>query len=644
MRNISSAQEIVIYVPEKGAAKEYPLYSGLPTKHRIKVPLVIDAPYMLTTSREEIESGSQLWNGLVKNEMYTAILSVFGQLKHSERSKLLRYIRFMPRRQGTQTVYINDLSDCTYLNDNCYLTSIKNAAILPTYDANIFVSAQSRGAFRYPEVANYLFSGGYFGNIPKHTVLDIPKDETNEAVLNAINCSEVPFSKSYPVISLYASSFIKDAEFRQRLYSYLLTAPPEYRNSIKDLAIIPVYSVSGDQTEYISWQDEVLFVKKHCAKSEHNYYILNENFLPKADCEKIFGENVNEMNAEWERNRYNDGLRDIVRGNNTEEIYHYLLSQFASGAFQKYRSQEILLGMKDMIPLRNQLGKIVDTGLFICEEVTGFFQSPIILSMSVHDECKRLAEYLKCTSLSNIHYQDITSDADLTADDIEDFNTDYFANGEEILRNYYRDGKLSDDLVAEYGLEYIAMQTSQDDEYLEFPDDPIKNLAKLRSHIQNELRTPKKIVKVKVERTVSKYRDSSGNMYSLEDNSVRKQTLAIYTPEGIHGRCFCQLCRKVKPYEFMEVNNIIAEPEYFFHQTRVALCLECSKQFEAIRWSNTHSKKQGQGDPFLSAIRDTPIGNAGHVDVLLTKSTGKTIRFTATHLAEIQEILRAAIK
>lgn len=642
LRSISPKQKIVIYVPDKGAAKEYPLYSGLPTKHRIKVPLVIDAPFMLTTSREEIESGSQLWNTRVKNEMYSAILSVFEVLKHSERSKLLRYIRFVPRRQGTQTVYINDISDCPYLNDDYYLTAIRNAKILPTFDTSVFVSSQSCSAFRYPEVANYLFSSGCFGNVPKHTVLDIPKDDANDAVLNAINCAEVSFSKAYPVISRYADSFIKDAEFRQRLYSYLLTAPLEYRNSVKELAIIPVYSVSGEQTEFIPWQDDVLFVKKHCTKSEHNYYILNENFLSKADCEKIFGENVNEMNAEWERNRYNDGLRELVRGNNTAEIYRYLLTQFASGAFQKYRSQEILLGMKDMIPLKNQLGEIVDTELFVCEEVTGFFQSPIILSLSVHDECKKFAEYLKCASLSTIHYQDITVDADLTADDIEDFNTDYFKNGEEILRNYYRDGRLSDDLVAEHGLEYIAMQSSQDDEYLEFPDDPVKNLAKLRSHIQNELRTPKKIVKVKVERTVHKYMDSYGNMHGLEDNPVRKQTLSIYTPEGIHGRCFCQMCRKVKPFELMEVNNIIAEPEFFFHQTRVALCLECSKNFEAIRLSNARRKKGGQVDPFLTAIRNAVIGTAGHVDVPITKE--KTIRFTATHLAEIQEILRAITK
>lgn len=186
------------------------------------------------------------------------------------------------------------------------------------------------------------------------------------------------------------------------------------------------------------------------------------------------------------------------------------------------------------------------------------------------------------------------------------------------------------------------MQSSQDDEYLEFPEAPVKNIISLRNYIQNELRHPKKIVKVKVERTVHKYQDASGNLYGLEENQVRKQTLSIYSPEGIHGRCFCQMCRKVKPYDLMEVNNLITDPKYFFPQTRVALCLECSKHFEAIRFSNARLKNGGQGDPFLAAIQRATIGTAGCVDVPITKE--KTVRFTATHLAEIQEILRTMPK
>lgn len=642
LRSISANQHIVIYVPEKGAAKEYPLYCGLPTKHRIKVPLVIDAPFMLTTSREEIESGSPLWNVWIKNEMYTAMLSVFEKLKHTERAKLLRFIKFVPRRQGTQTVYINDFSDCAYLNDYDYLDAVKSAEILPTFDPNIFVSARKNTAWRYPEVANYLFMGGEFGNVPRHTALDIPKDDTYDAILNAICCPEATFSKVFPVIMTYADSFVKDGEFRQRLYSFLLTAPQEYRDAIKQLCIIPVYTTGGEQTDFIPWEEDVLFVKKHCAKSEHNYYILNENFLSKPDCEKIFGENINEMNAEWERSRYNDGLRDLIHGSDVEEIYEYLLREFLMGTFYKYRSQEILVGMREVIPLKNQLGEITDTALFVCEEVTGYFQSRIVLEMSVHDECKRFAEYLKCPSLSSIHYQDISSTADLTEDDIDDFRTDYFLNGEEILRNFYRDGRLSDALVEEYGLEYIAMQSSQDDEFLQFPEEPVKNWPMLRTHILNQMRNPRRIVKVKVERTVHKYKDATGNLFGIDDRDVRNQTLRIYTPEGIYGRCFCQMCRKVKPYDFMEVNNILYEPEFYFHQTRVALCLECSKRFEAIRFSNAQRRKQGTEDPFVGALKQVAIGNGGTVDIPIGKD--EHIRFTATHLAEIQEILRAIPK
>lgn len=143
----------------------------------------------------------------------------------------------------------------------------------------------------------------------------------------------------------------------------------------------------------------------------------------------------------------------------------------------------------------------------------------------------------------------------MTGDDIEDLSDDYFANGEEIIRNFYRDGKLSDDLVAEYRLEYIAMQTSQDDDYLEFPEKPVRNIEKLRQHIRSQLKNPIKIIAVKVERTVHRGKDAHGREVGIDDRNIRKRTLEIYTPEGVHGRCFCQMCRKVKPYDLMDCQS-----------------------------------------------------------------------------------------
>ena len=640
LRSISKVQNIVCYVPDRSAG-DYPLYCGLPTKHRIKMPIVIDAPFMLTTSREEIDSGSYRWNNKIRSEMYATILSVIEQLKHEERHKVLRFLKFLPQRQGNQTVYANGVSDCEYLNRYDFLTDVRNANILPTFDKNVFVSATSRAAFRYPEAVNYLFSINCFGAIEAKAALDIPEDDLYTPNINALNCPQASFEKIIPLLREYADRHVKEDSFREKLYLCLQNAPEQYHEEFKKLSIIPVYSKSGDRTEYIEWKDDVVFVKKDCTKSEHNYYILNESQLSKSICERIFNVDINKMDMEWERSRYNDGLREIVRGTNIVATYNYLLSEYFKDSFTKYQSKEILKGMRDIIPLKNQLGEIVDNELFICTEVSGYFQSNIILAVSVHDECKGLAEYLGCSSLESIHYQDLHHIESLTGDDIDDLSADYFVNGEEILRSFYRDGKLSEDLIGKYGLGYIALQYSQEDDDLEFPEKPVRNLEKLKSHIRSELENPIKIITVKVERTVHKGQDSYGRVFGLDDKNIRNRTLEIYTPDGAHGRCFCQMCRKVKPYDLMEVNNILAEPKYYFAQTRVALCLECSKLFEAIRLSNAQKSKLGEENGFITAIKKAKIGVGGCVDIPIGK---EKIRFTATHLAEVQELLRSMPK
>ena len=88
---------------------------------------------------------------------------------------------------------------------------------------------------------------------------------------------------------------------------------------------------------------------------------------------------------------------------------------------------------------------------------------------------------------------------------------------------------------------------------------------------------------VKVERTVQKGQNKNGTMFDLGINDARDGAMRIYTPEGAHNRCFCQMCRKVKPYRLIEVNNIEIRPKYYFPQLRISLCLECSKRFEYLR-------------------------------------------------------------
>ena len=92
------------------------------------------------------------------------------------------------------------------------------------------------------------------------------------------------------------------------------------------------------------------------------------------------------------------------------------------------------------------------------------------------------------------------------------------------------------------------------------------------------------------------------------------------------------MCLKPKPYMLMEVNNLELKPKYYFHQTRVALCLECSKRFEAMR------EKNNIREEYLKAICCANISYEGKVEIPIGHED--TLTFTATHLAEVQEILK----
>lgn len=81
------------------------------------------------------------------------------------------------------------------------------------------------------------------------------------------------------------------------------------------------------------------------------------------------------------------------------------------------------------------------------------------------------------------------------------------------------------------------------------------------------------------------------------------------------------------------MNNIEQEPDYYFPQLRIALCLECSKKFEILR--NNRSVRES----FIESIEETTVSPSdGTVEISIGDQ--ETIKFTGKHFAEIQEILR----
>ncbi len=641
-RAITPNQQIVCYVPDKSSVSDYPLYTGLPTKHRIRIPMVIDAPFELTTSREEIETDCAAWNNIIRAEMYDAIVEVIHARKAEDRANVLRFARVRYQISGNQRMYVNDLSDLQYLNNFDYLTRLRSEKILPTFDRETFAAVSRKTAYRYPEAAILLLkelSTADYGALRPETVLD-PKPESVskeqkeriDAIFNALACEDAPFAQVFPLLQRHAEDLVENEDFRNCLYDYLQDAPDDFLVDLMDMKIIPVYGRTGG-TQYISWEDDAIFVKKDVHISDKSYWVLNETLLSKAMCERMLGVNINEMNAEWERGRYRSVLQEFIRGNDISGIYKYLVTEFATGALQRNDCLGILLQLKEVIPLKNELGEIIDTELFLCDQPCGYFPVDMLRRIIVHRECAGLAAYIKCRNLSDIHYDDIVHYEDLTADDIEALQDDYFAHSEEILRGFYRDGYLSDELLTEYDLAYLGMGRP-DESYTEysFPEKPVRDRAQLIQHVETALEDPVTIFTAKVERSILKGRRSNGVTFELSGNDARGNTLQIYTPEGAKKIAFCQMCRRLKPYMLMEVNNLERKPKYYFHQTRVALCLECSKRFEALR------EKNNIREEYLKAIRNANVSAEGKVEIPVGRED--TLTFTATHLAEVQELLK----
>ena len=628
-------QRIVCLVPDiKINSLDFVLYNGLPTLHKLKIPMMIDAPFELTTSRDRINEGKLKWNSLIKNEVYNAISNVIEKLKFTERSAVLRFINYNPRRYGTLTVYENETSDCSFLNEYDFISHLKKCDILPTFDQRCFVSPFSKKANRYPEVANILFRKSQYAGIKPATIIEVKTSEYDSA-LSALGCEELPFNKVFPIIEFASNtSVLSDEDFRKKLYEYLclVTVLESYKDRLRKLPIIPVFGKNSGTTVYKKWSNDSIFVKQGATVSGSNYDVLNEKILSKAACELIFNVTINEMNAEWEHNRYNEKLKTILQGNNKHEIYTYLLNEFRSGELQRHNSFDTLYARADLIPLKNEMGDIVKTKLYLCERPVDYFTVKVIKQLIVHSECKALARFLRYESLKDIHYDNINYFNNLTADDVDELQDDYFTNSEEILRGFYRANLLSDELMTEKDLEYITISPNLDSQFYQFPEDQVGNRQRLNEHIQKLFNNPVKVVTVEVQRKIKQGKKMDGTTFSLDIGEARERALHTYTPAGAKKECFCQMCKRVKPYSLMEVNNIEIKPKYFFSEMRLALCLECSKRFEFLR-GNTSNRTD-----FIDRIKREVINLQKTIVIPLGKNY--KITFTAKHLAEIQEILK----
>lgn len=148
----------------------------------------------------------------------------------------------------------------------------------------------------------------------------------------------------------------------------------------------------------------------------------------------------------------------------------------------------------------------------------------------------------------------------------------------------------------------------------------------MQNVLRNRIRIEKRIVERQIPYGVP---ENGGKEFLIDNQDVRAIALNRYKPAP--GYSVCQMCREAKDVKYMEVNNIQVEPEYYWEECGVSLCLICSKHFEELRRNNAIREH------FYREIMDADCSSAEPIEVHIGNDT---LIFGQTHIGEIQEILK----
>ncbi len=619
-RVVSSEQRICCYIPKNYKAEKYSLYVGLPTVVECNVPLIIDAPFELTTSRDNVIECR--WNEYVRDAIYKAIFELMEYKKESERIDVFRYVKFTSQNDNFSYSNFSD----TYLNRFNWTDRLKKANILPVLNTNEFVSIKSKNCIIVPEVISYIYKNTDTKNSSTAVIIDTYKKTQYIPLLKAIGCRTSSIRENLSCIKKVSEELINDEKFRKVLYSYLLNFSTQQEiksnglyDMVKQLPIFPIRTSSG--VRYESYSNNIY---THDTKiSDKNFKILETKILDYSDAQKFVGPNdrINELTQGEYDSIYQNNLIAYIESNRTDkEIAIYVLNEYKNNSENFNKCHNTLKGMISEIPMEFINGNYHKGNKFVNNKKL-ILSGEIIMNLVVSDDFVNLAKYLGCSDILDIHYDDIDFQLKSISDtDIEDFQNE-FTHGMEILEGLYRDEIITDIQIEKFHLQYFFSKTDYNYSYEEFPGKKVVNLVKLRKHIQDKFKNNpnpyvvKKRIVYEPEFPVNK--DSyTTTMYSSEENE---------------RNCFCQMCQEIVPKIYIEKNNVQKNPKYGWKQMYLSLCLRCSKDFILLR--NIDSV----WDNFIARILTQNVENVENVEIPIGD---KRITFTAIHLAEIQTILQ----
>lgn len=627
-REISREQNILFYIPliNKEGNSDYFLYSGLPTEIQIKVPLVIDAPFELDTARTTVLENK--WNDVILNAVYDALKALLLMNCHTDGIEVLRFINV--KQQDRNCVL--DLFSNKELNKERFLSEIKDLKFLSTWGDNVFAKPNDNNLWRIPKFIYLLLERGAITN-GLSSYLKC-KDTEFSKVLNALGVKELPIKEAFYLVKNVFDEYIEEEAFSKLFYGYLQekeTSISLVGDILKSLKIVPVKGKSPTKTLYFSWNEcgRNIYVKDSVDVSTDTYWLLKTQILKKELFERVFNVHINELTDDLEEQTYRKSLKEKINGSIAdEELYAYLLNEYRTNYALFKKCQDTLISNKNSIPLKTQLGKFKKGNIYTSIERAGYFEGELIPSHLTCDDCQAFAEFIGCEDIALVHYDGLNISEPLTANDIEVLQDDYFKYGFQILEECISNGWIPLELIEKYSLKGLISVTINDYDKGIF-NQPIDNKNRFYERIRERMNSPIKLTARVVERTICVGVNKKGEDVSADNGERRRYVTAKYAPKD--GYCVCQMCKKAKSRDYIEVNNIEISPKFYWVECGVCLCLECSKRFERLREMPNVREK------FYRAILSSNVDTVEPIEIPIAN---ETITFGQQHLAEIQEILK----
>ena len=627
-REIGPDQNVVCYLPDRVKSwKEYNVYSGLPLKITSRVPIIIDAPFELTTSRENIQDNR--WNTLIRNEVYEALLRIIE--KEADKGlDVLRYVGF--HAQNGRISWGN--FDDGFLNKYNWISGLQKTPFLKRMDTGELICPGSSCRIIPDFIAEAVSSNGedITRVISSGVVVDTRGKSQYHSLLTTLGCKKITSEEMGRCLEELVPKYIRNNEkFRESLYDYLVgnrgNDTFDRIQNVKELAIIPV-KYARDRTEFISFCENIYKSTEVVSNGED--LILNEALMSAETFDAIFHTRIETMSDEVLQTRYQKRflarMKDPTVDDQTKG--QFVVDEWHSQQAMWKACQDVFQSNANLIPLRRG-DKKYHSGSCFRNPDHYEFEGTFLPKYIVDDKFDDLAAFLGCRDIRDIRGDDIEDEDQILEDeDIDDLlMIEGLTNYYDIFQNLYNLGLISDEQVEENDL--LVSHNDDDETYKDedFPEDPIRD----RSHLQ-------------------RIRNTIRNNWQGNKNPYRTKKIIRWVPSmpvkstdyllqqyksNDSGYCFCQMCGQKKRRQFTEKRSIEKEPAYAWPQMNLCLCLECSKEY--VRYRNNKYAWQ----EFEQSIMDADVTQGGTVDIPIgPEQDNKSITFTAVHLAEVQEIMR----